>query len=61
MYIVELEEGVWIAPWEGDPGRTLVKDNAKLFKTETGASRALTAARKIKHRNGFPEARILSL
>lgn len=20
-YIVELEDGVWIAPWSGDPGR----------------------------------------
>ncbi|HJX82308.1 MAG TPA: hypothetical protein VJ248_09770 [Candidatus Udaeobacter sp.] len=30
-FIVELEPGVWLAPWNGDPGRTTVKENAKRF------------------------------
>ena len=33
MYIIELEDGVWAAPWEGDPGRTLKKLNAREFKS----------------------------
>jgi hypothetical protein len=58
MFIVEIEKGVWLAPWDGDPGRTLVKDSAKEFKTERAADGALSAARKIQHRNGFPYARV---
>jgi len=45
MYIVELDEGVWIADWEGDPGRTLIKDNAKKFGSRGKAKEALTKAR----------------
>jgi len=37
MYIVEIDEGVWLAPWKGDPGRTLVKENAKKYPTQLGA------------------------
>lgn len=44
MYIVELEKGVWLAPWEGDPGRTIIKKNAKQFKTYASANRALNKA-----------------
>jgi len=40
-YVVELEKGVWIAPWEGDPGRTLVIGNAKYFETEKEARQEL--------------------
>lgn len=45
MWIVELEEGVWIAPWSGDPGRCLVKDHAQKFRSERGARHALALAR----------------
>jgi hypothetical protein len=58
MYIVEIEEGVWLSPWDGDPGRTLVKDSAKQFKTENDAGKALGKARALPHRNGFPYAKI---
>ena len=33
-YIVELEKGVYIAPWKGDPGRTLKIQNARIFKSK---------------------------
>ena len=33
MYIVKIEKGVWLADWFGDPGRTLVLNNAKIFST----------------------------
>ncbi len=48
MWIVELEEGVWIAPWSGDPGRTLVQDNAQKFRNERGARQALRYARQYR-------------
>ena len=28
-WIVELEEGCWLAPWLGDPGRTTMKKSAR--------------------------------
>ena len=40
-YIIELERGVWIAPWDGDPGRTLIRENAHTFRTRAAAERAL--------------------
>ncbi len=47
-WTVELEPGVWLAPWEGDPGRTLVKDNAKEFASRNKADTALAAAREYR-------------
>lgn len=44
MYIIELEKGVWIAPWNGDPGRTLIKGSAKQFDTKAQAYRAIAKA-----------------
>lgn len=53
MYIVELERGVWLADGEGDPPRTLVKENAKPFKT---ARAALTAIDRARTYRPFPQA-----
>ena len=61
MYIVEIEDGVYLAPWDGDPGRTLVKESAKKFKTKSSAMQAKKTAQSIPHRlarGGFPNARI---
>jgi hypothetical protein len=44
-WIIELEPGVWIAPWSGDPGRTLVQGSAKRFQTHDDAKKALAKAR----------------
>lgn len=48
MWIVELEEGVWIAPWSGDPGRCLAQNNAQRFRSERCARRALSSARQYR-------------
>lgn len=48
MFIVELEKGVWLADWSGDPGRTLLKKNARQYATRRGASIALGMARKFR-------------
>jgi len=58
MYIVQLEEGVWLADGEGDPCRTNVKDNAKRFKAFKTAKWALSAARAFRR---FESARIQEL
>ena len=47
-YIVCLEPGVWVAPWSGDPGRTLVQQNAQRFKRRSTAQQALNRARKYR-------------
>ena len=49
MFIVELESKCWIASWDGDPGRTIVKENAKKFKTKGQAKLALEVCRTYRH------------
>ncbi|MDP2371899.1 hypothetical protein [Rhodoferax sp.] len=44
-WIVELEPGVYIAALPGDPGRTLVLENAQVFDSHPRAKRALLDAR----------------
>lgn len=56
MYIVEIEAGVWLAPWEGDPGRTLVRDSAKRFRLASSAFKALSKA--CEYRN-FDNAKVI--
>jgi len=48
MWIVRLEDGVWLADWSGDPGRTLVRAFAKIFPTYQLAEMAVLAARKYR-------------
>lgn len=43
-WVVELEPGVWLAPWDGDPGRTLVEASATRYPSYVAADRALTRA-----------------
>jgi hypothetical protein len=51
MFVLKFSnQDCWIAPWEGDPGRTLVRDNAKEFKTEEQAKKM---ANKIIKENSF--------
>jgi hypothetical protein len=53
MFIVKLEEDVWISAELGDPGRTCKRQNAQEFFTKSDAVNALDMARK--HRP-FPKA-----
>lgn len=51
MFILKFStQDCWIAPWEGDPGRTLIRESAKEFKTE---ARANKYASKIIKENSF--------
>lgn len=45
-YVVELEPGVWLAPWSGDPGRTCVEADAVRFASVSEATEALRAAER---------------
>jgi hypothetical protein len=50
-FVVELEPLVWIAPWEGDPGRTTKFKNAEKFPTVEKAQEALEKAQKYRNFN----------
>lgn len=47
-WIVELEPGVYLAPTEGDPGRTLRQEHATVFASHPRARRALIEARRFR-------------
>lgn len=47
-FIVELEQGVYLATWDGDPGRTKRKCFAKKFKRRLDAEKALEKAREYR-------------
>jgi len=53
---VRLERGVWLADWEGDPGRTVKRENSKLFDSVEDAEQACKQARKYRP---FKDALIL--
>lgn len=57
-WVVELEPGVWIAHWTGDPGRTLKIESALFSSSESWAMRELTKARKFRP---FPKAEIYAI
>ena len=50
-YIVELENNVFIASWFGDPGRALLLENAKRYKTIEDAEKDLNKALKYRKFN----------
>lgn len=52
---VLLETGVWLADGLGDPARTILEENAKEFKNQTEALKALSEARKYRD---FPNAEL---
>jgi len=56
MFIVELESGVWLAPWPGSPGVTTREDYAKQWAKLRYARSALTTARTF--RAAYPDAQI---
>jgi len=47
---VQANHDCWIADWDGDPGRTLVKENAKTFKSKSEAEN-LCSEMKVKYPN----------
>lgn len=51
MFILKFSNiDCWIAPWDGDPGRTLERNSAKTFRTKKGAEKI---AKKIIKENPY--------
>jgi len=48
MYIVKIDNDMYLASWGGDPPRTYIKANAKKFRTEEQAMRQVEKEKK-KH------------
>ena len=57
-FIIELEPALWIAEFEGDPGRTLVEANAQEFDSHEDALTALDEARKYRP---FKDAAVIDI
>lgn len=57
-YVVEIQPGCWLAPWGGDPGRTLVLNSARVFPSKRAARMALKRARVCR---ACTEARIVEV
>jgi hypothetical protein len=57
-YVVRLADGVWLATGQGDPPRTLVLRNARMFSTMRGALTALKRARRFRP---FSDAEIVEV
>jgi len=55
-FVVRLHDEVWLAPWSGDPGRTLVQASAGRFANRAAAEASLSAARR-RYRP-YPDATI---
>ena len=47
-YKVMLELGVWLAPWDGDPGRTMMSEFATVFDSKIEAITALKSTWKYR-------------
>jgi len=56
-YIIELEPGVYAAPWLGDPGRTIKKLNAKRFPAKVSAETSLNQIKQ-NYPNKFNNVKI---
>lgn len=57
-YVVMLETGVYLAEWEGDPGRTIETKNAKQFKNLEDAMKAMGEAKAMRP---FPHACVMEM
>ena len=59
MFIVKLQSDpdLWLAPWDGDPGRTLLESSAATFKSWQKAHTALYKARRY---SDFQHAEIIN-
>ena len=62
MYIIEFEKGVYSADLEGDPGRTVKKENARRFNSNVEANIVLAdLLQEIKPFRTFPNAKIIPI
>jgi len=63
-YIIELGPAscgkcMYVATWEGDPGRTFIPSSSKFFATKELAEKHLKRLIKINYHRDFSQAKIL--
>jgi len=51
-WVVEIQPGCWLATWNGDPGRTELREYARQYKSAHAAECALRAARRYRPLEG---------
>ena len=62
MFVVELTNGCWFAPWNGAPGRTVVLDNARVFYSKRGAKVVMNRViRRYSAYRSFKEAKVIPI
>lgn len=60
-WIVQFWPGCFFAPWQGDPGRTLVLKNAKVYESKSKAMKAIETARKRFPRRQYDQCEIIAV
>jgi hypothetical protein len=60
-FVLELQPGVYLTNWEGDPPRTYVLKTAVFFETKKQALEALEKVRKAYPRKGYKQARVIEV
>jgi hypothetical protein len=60
MFVVKIDD-YWLADWEGDPGRTLVLNNAKIFSNRLSGGRALRKTTKQNPHRNMTKCRVLEV
>lgn len=60
-WIVQFWPGCFFAAWQGDPGRTLVLKNAKVYKSKSAAQKAIETARKRFPRRQYDQCEIIAV
>lgn len=61
MYIVKLWDKCWIAPWSGDPGRTVVEENAKRYESEKSAIGAARQVLRYKKSRAYMKPTVIKI
>ena len=60
-YIIEFEEGVYYAGWDGDPGRTLKLGNAMIFETKRLAEKILKRELENNAHRNYRNAKVIEV
>jgi len=60
-WVMQLQDGCWLTTGVGDPPRTLVIDNAKIFETEKKALKALELLLKRFQYRTYPDAKAVAV
>lgn len=60
-FVVQIAENCWLADVDGDPGRTMVLQFARRWKSEKAAQRALNRAKRENRHRHFNDATVVQV